>query len=291
MKYLAKNDDKHMMKIGQKITGIVARLVVKTRRVNVASLRGAELFSTIFAQPGRAERLKINGLDLTVTAYHLNGRAAAKLGISPVTLRGGAEIQVLTKEDYKRYCATFEADPEVLAGVYAPAGKKELYRLMQGAQPMLSRANRKILVPEDASALTLCHEILHDFYLNQNLWALAEERIGFSRLVVSQIYREAITAPDSEAMKFFAGVAARCAEPFDLARITKTNVPEILATRRNLKFLEDTQIFIGEIFAYGASMAILSRLAPGYSEEGLGKVPEELRIYFERTIMNPDLQG
>jgi hypothetical protein len=91
-------------------------------------------------------------------------------------------------------------------------------------------------------------------------------------------------------MTFFKAVAARCATPFDLTRITSVNVPEILANRRNLRFLEDTQLFVGEVFAYGASMTILARLAPEHSEEGIGRVPEELRLYFENTIMHPRLK-
>jgi hypothetical protein len=127
------------MKIGQKISGLIARLAQKTRLANVATLRGAALFARLFTQPARNERLRINKLDLAVKAYHLNGKAVAELGIDPRSLRGGAELYVLSKDDYQRYCQTIDADPEVLAGVYAPAGKKEIYQLMQGAQPMLSR--------------------------------------------------------------------------------------------------------------------------------------------------------
>lgn len=243
----------------------------------VAGLRGEALLKRVFKYLPRKERLKINGLNLEVKAYHVNISAYRELGISPHYLRGGAQVHVVSRADYERYCGTIGTKTEDLAGVYAPKGSREIKMVMAAGIKTLPFEARKILVPDDVDALTLCHEILHDLFCSWNLEDPHAERIGFSRLVIQQIRMTFLRAPESPEADFFRGVAARC----DASLVFPIPEGEI--------FTERTQKFIGEVFAYGASMAIFSRMSAERSETGLGKVPEELMIYFNRVIVHPRL--
>jgi len=266
MKYREGNDDNIPMAIGR-----IFRWLVSPKAVPMA---GPALLARVFNHPARSEYRTINGLELKVKAFHLNQHALATLGIDPRNMRGGAEVYVLPQGDYEKYCRKIAADPRELAGVYAPSGSRELREIMAGSREILSYALRRIVVPEDVSLLTLCHEVLHDIYNSQNLDDPRGERNGFSRMVVEHLQREAWQHPGSAEMKFFSGVAKRCSIPYDLEKIT-----------------EEAQVFIGEVFAYGGAMTIMARLAPKESETELGQVPEQLKVYFERTLVHSRLLG
>lgn len=256
---------------------------------SAAELRGEELFKRVFNSPARSATLKVNGIDLRARVHHINVTASKALGIDPALLRGGAEVYIVSRADFERYCKSLEADSENVTGIYAPTGAREILAVMQARKQILSFGARKVLVPDDANALTLCHEILHDLFNSWNWHDPHAERYGFCRLAVSQIYLTFVRAPNSPAAEFFKGVAARCAEPYDLDNLIRIPVPQVLAQGRGVAFTERTQAFIGEIFAYGGSMAIFSRMSAEHSEKDLGEVPEELRGYFERTVVHPGL--
>lgn len=255
----------------------------------VAELHGEELFKRVFNSPERSAVLKVNGIDLRARVHHINVTASKALGIDPALLRGGAEVHIVSRADFEHYCKSLDADSDKVSGIYAPTGNREILEVMKARKQVLSFGARKVLVPDDANALTLCHEILHDLFYSWNLYDPHAERYGFSRLAVSQIYMTFVRAPNSPAAEFFKGVAARCAEPYDLDNLTRIPVPQVLAQGRGVAFTERTQAFIGEIFAYGGSMAIFSRMSAEHSEKDLGEVPEELRGYFERTVVHPGL--
>jgi hypothetical protein len=255
----------------------------------VAELRGEALFQRVFKHPARSTLLKINGLKLPARAYHINHSAARELGISPAQLRGGAEVHIVSAADFERYCQSVGAKADEVAGVYAPAGSREIREVMAARKQVLPFGVRRALVPDDAGALTLVHEILHDLFNSWNLSDPHAERYGFCRLTVSEVYQTFLRARFSPAAQFFRGVAARCAEPYDLNRLLAVPVPQFLARGRRAAFSERTQAFIGEVFAYGGSMAIFSRSGAPQAEKEMGEVPGELMTYFERTIIHPDL--
>jgi hypothetical protein len=278
-------------------TGLVKRVVNAVARKlcrwpaapSTASLCGQELFARVFKHPSRSVTYAVNGINLQARAYHINNSAARELGINPSLLRGGAEVLVVSRRDFEKYGGTIGADPKNLAGVYAPKGAGEIQRVLAAQQKTLSPGARRVLVPDDASALTLCHEILHDLFHSWNLSDPHSERVWFTRLTVAEAYRVAVRFPGSDAARFFAGIAARCAEPYDLKRITGSPVPQMLALRQGLAFTEETQAFVAEVFAYGGSMAIFSRMSAEHSEKELGEVPAELKAYFERAVVHPRL--
>jgi len=247
----------------------------------VAGLRGEALFKRVFKYPPGSKKLKINGLVLNVRAYHVNPSAYHELGINPHYLHGGAQVYVVSRADFERYCRTIGTSAEDLAAVYAPKGKREIKMVMAATIKSLSFEARKILIPDDVDALTLCHEILHDLFCSLNLEDPHAERAGFSRLVIQQIRRTFLRLPESPEADFFRGVAAR----YDASLVLPIPEGEIFGEI----FTERTQKLIGEVFAYGASMAIFSRISPEHSEIDLGIVPSELMIYFKRVAVHSDL--
>lgn len=279
------------------IRNVVSKARALLRRINpppepqpcVAELRGEELFKRVFKYPPTAETLKVNGLALRARAYHINHSASKELGINPNFLRGGAQVYVVSRADFEKYCGSVGASAENVAGVFAPAGAREILAVMKARKQILSFGARKVLVPDDVEALTLCHEILHDLFYSWNLYDPHAERYGFCRLAVSQIYNTFFRRPHSPAAAFFRGVAARCAEPYDLDCLIRIPIPRVLALGKGVVFTERTQAFIGEIFAYGGSMAIFSKMSAAHSEKDMGEVPEELRIYFERAVVHPGI--
>jgi hypothetical protein len=72
-------------------------------------------------------------------------------------------------------------------------------------------------------------------------------------------------------------------------QLARQPIPQIFAGSRRVVFSSRTQELVGEIFAYGGSMTIFSRLAPEHSEKNLGAVPPETRTYFNRVVVHPRL--
>lgn len=110
---------------------------------------------------------------------------------------------------------------------------------------------RKILVSEDISRLELCHEVLHALFAAKS----PAEQEAFSRLVREIAERD----PDD---KFFQGVCRRS---------------------------NGDRVFITEVFAFAGTKVIFERMGVGMVEKDLAEVPPELKAYFERKVVDPQL--
>lgn len=251
--------------------------------LNLAELRGDRLFARIFKFPSRRTLFRTNGLDIPVKAYHINTSSFKEMGIDPDFLRGGAEVLVASPEDFRRYGESLRLDPGRLAGVYSPNGAGERKEIAAGRQDILSAPLRKVLVSEEICGLELVHEIIHDLFFSMKVDDIRGERAFFSRLVIQEAFKTLIYRPDSPESKFFRGIAHRCPAAFNLKTIADLQHPGEMIIDRMAEF------YISEVFAYGASMIIFQVRGEEKIEEDLGKVPDELRLYFESRIVSSSL--
>ncbi len=276
-----------MVEIGQKIVRAARWSALKLGWVPVSSLSGNALFAKVMNHAPRNESLTLTcnseSMTFPVKAYHVNPTLYEHLGISTQLLKGGAEIQVASVDDFIRYGQLLVGENASLKGVYSPQGGKDVFAVMHARQLFMSRDARKVLVPSDVYAITLTHEILHDYFLNYNLGAASLERDFFIRAVVKDCYEALRFRPTSPAAVFYRAVAGRCSPEFDLvANVVDRDIPKMLGNRIGIVNLSnDGSSFIGEVFAYGGTMAI------GYKEDNFGEVPRALIQYFKSRVVHP----
>ncbi len=277
-----------MVYVPEKVAKAVRWGARKCGWVPVSELSGKPLVVRVFNHEGRPDNIEVRTpsgpMGLPAVAYKLNNTALTKLGINPEFARGGAEVYFVSEAKFLEYLGAFGISGAV-AGVYAPTGRREVFAVMRTKQPAMDWRIRKILLPENVDALTLAHEALHDIFLNLNLSAASKERAAFWRSSLQDAWHTLSYAPSTPEAKFFEGVAARTAgadgRSYDLSRLLALNLPRLIHSNRPIQLLDDTALFVGELFAYGGTIAI------GYKGDRFGRVPLSMGAFFETWVVHP----
>lgn len=239
-----------------------------------SQLSGEPLFKRVFNyQIARRTGLPIGkGKSLPATTYFVNQLTLQKLGIHPNLTRNTIQAHVLSIQDYATYCQKFRKDPQKLKGVACPKGK-EVREIFQQKRLSPSPENRVLIIPENAEAITLAHEILHIIFLDLNESDPHAYRRFFARLALQEARIALIRDPLSPYSKFYLEIAASCAHPFPLQEKLEQN-------EASKTFFLEAFEFIGEVFAYGGTLAI------GYQETDSWKISNELEIFLKRSLQS-----
>jgi hypothetical protein len=151
-------------------------------------------------------------------------------------------------------------------------------------------------MPEDGTALTLCHEIIHDYFYNcvagaafRDLLvkeALQEIESVNLRLGSFSVGGEGFFGREGklpEDAKYFEEVAKRCTE--------KVAVKDVLQALNGITDIRYTglpfpvQLFVQEIVAYAGSTMAMQKTPGGVGEEEMGTIPEKLKNTIEQQFL------
>ena len=130
----------------------------------------------------------MEGLDVKADAYHVNNTTMKRLGMKGGLLRGGAEVFVVSKDDFQAY-GTRAGLGGLTLGVYGPNGCHKFSAIMDARLHYLESGERQTVVPDDVNAETLAHEILHDIFLNMFFGDAHSERVFFTKLLFLVSFR------------------------------------------------------------------------------------------------------
>lgn len=193
--------------------------------------------------------LRWHGFPIRLRLYQLNGESLRKLGLNPNYWPRGVEIGLAMPRYFKSIMQIMGIGEGRLGGIYHPQLKK-------------------VLAPEDISQLELCHEVLHGLLDGRQDGA-------FSRLVLDLVRA-------AKGSGFFSKVAERTNGGYNLTTIHRLSNHDLLADKA-------TRLFVTEVFAFAGTKVIFERMGKGEVERDLGEVPQKLKDYFERFVVDPRL--
>ncbi|MFH1387181.1 MAG: hypothetical protein ABIH50_05910 [bacterium] len=277
-------------------------IAVTTGKAPLARLRGSDLINKLFTHKAKLAQIPIFGhqgkVFVRVQAYEVSHKALKRLGLNNSLLKNGPLVCVLKKDQYNKYCLAIGADPSQLAGVYGPKGIKEQEEVDGGARTYLTFNARKIFVPEDVDFLTLCHEVLHDYFMNFFDTPLAgktdtqRNRDFYTQLIIQEVRRSADKSKKPRGVsveeQFFQEVAERCSTRYDLKSLIETPVDVTRGRWGDVRYValsKETQLFVRECFAYGGATLATEKKWGGVGEQGMGKVPKELEIALRKVVL------
>jgi hypothetical protein len=181
----------------------------------------------------------------------------AAYGLNLSFFRKGGWISIMPNDVYDRCAKEFQSEGSLALYPFNPSyDESDFGAILRGKKNCDSKEWRVIALPENFSATTLLHEILHDIFLGGALKAYDKEDF-FSRVIVC--LRKA--SKDKELNAFFEAIKERFHISYALPK-----------SQSNQTILNDLefQIFANECFAYAGENLFTNKI----------KVPQELSFFF-----------
>jgi len=221
-------------------------------------------------QRALVKEIVFNGAVLHSQTCPIGGVSVETLGIRSEVLRGGADLCVVSIEDLMRYSELFGFG-QGLMGVFNPNGNGETEKDQFGVEFMKGH-NRKVLVPDNVSAETIMHEIMHEIFSNMleiDLQKGQQIRQEFYELVLEKV-KACFASPEERKLylDFFEEISRRCSVPINFKKFAIGQEPSGM-------------LFVNEVFAYS------STFAAGYPSDVAGKPPESIQAWIKERFLVP----